>query len=47
MVAEGIRFKTNVEVGKTISSKELLAEHDAVLLSVGSSWPRDLPIPGK
>lgn len=47
MSAEGISFKTNAEVGKTISSKELLDEYDAVLLAMGSTWPRDLPLPGK
>jgi len=47
MSSEGIVFKTNVDVGKTIDAKELLYENDAVLLAVGSTLPRDLPIPGK
>lgn len=47
MSSEGIVFKTNVEVGKTIDAKELLYENDAILLAVGSTLPRDLPIPGK
>lgn len=46
MKDEGIIFKTNVEVGKTVGANELLSENDAVLLAVGSTWPRDLPIPG-
>ena len=37
---------TNAEVGKTVGTKELLVDNDAVLLAVGSTWPRDLPIPG-
>ncbi|KXJ22785.1 putative glutamate synthase [NADPH] [Exaiptasia diaphana] len=47
MKDEGIIFKTNAEVGKTVGAKELLSENDAVLLAVGSTWPRDLPIPGR
>jgi glutamate synthase (NADPH/NADH) len=46
MSAEGIKFVTNTEVGKTIGTKELLDDNDTVLLAVGSTWPRDLPIPG-
>ncbi|XP_046391906.1 glutamate synthase [NADH] isoform X1 [Ischnura elegans] len=47
MQEEGIVFKTGVNVGKDISAKELYEEHDALLLSVGATWPRDLPIPGR
>ncbi|XP_014251077.1 glutamate synthase [NADH], amyloplastic isoform X2 [Cimex lectularius] len=44
---EGIQFKTNVNVGKDISAKELCEEYDAVILCTGATWPRDLPIPGR
>uniref|UniRef100_A0A0B7B9R4 glutamate synthase (NADH) n=1 Tax=Arion vulgaris TaxID=1028688 RepID=A0A0B7B9R4_9EUPU len=44
---EGIVFKTNVEVGKTITAKSLLTDNDAVLCALGATWPRDLPIPGR
>jgi hypothetical protein len=45
---EGIDFKCNVEVGsKKMSAKKLLEENDAVVLCLGATWPRDLPIPGK
>jgi glutamate synthase (NADPH/NADH) len=27
--------------------QELVEEYDAVLLSTGATWPRDLPIPGR
>lgn len=43
---EGIQFKCNVEVGKTITAHELEAEFDAVLLATGSTIKRELPIPG-
>lgn len=44
---EGIEFKCNVEVGKDLSAKDLMKENDAVLLALGATWPRDLPIPGR
>ena len=44
---EGIEFKMNVEVGKDVQAKELMEENDAVLLALGATWPRDLPIPGE
>ncbi len=47
MTAEGIEFKTGVVVGKEFSAKDLVEQHDAVCLCLGSTWPRDLPIPGK
>lgn len=47
LAAEGIIFKTNVNVGKDISAKELSEEYDAVVLCTGATWPRDLPLAGK
>ena len=47
LAAEGISFKTNINVGKDISAKELSEEYDAVVLCTGATWPRDLPLPGK
>lgn len=47
MAAEGIIFQTDTEIGKNLSCDKLLDEHDAVLLSTGATWPRDLPIPGR
>ncbi|KAK7580461.1 hypothetical protein V9T40_001090 [Parthenolecanium corni] len=47
LAEEGIMFKTNVNVGKDISAKELVEEYDAVILCTGATWPRDLPIPGR
>ena len=44
---EGIIFKTGVMVGKDLTGQQLLEENDAVLLCLGSTWPRDLPIPGR
>jgi len=47
MAAEGVTFKVNTEVGKDITASELQKEFDAVLLCLGATWPRDLPIPNR
>jgi glutamate synthase (NADPH/NADH) small chain len=45
--AEGIRFETNVEVGKDIPAGQLLSGFDAVCLAMGVGVPRDLPVEGR
>jgi glutamate synthase (NADPH/NADH) small chain len=47
MAAEGVEFRTGVEVGMTISVKSLLEGYDAVALTGGAEWPRDLEVPGR
>ena len=47
MAEEGIEFKPNTDVGKDISPKELNENYDSVLLCLGATWPRDLPIPDR
>ncbi|HVY56739.1 MAG TPA: glutamate synthase subunit beta [Xanthobacteraceae bacterium] len=47
MEAEGVTFHYGVNVGVDLASDELLAGHDAVVLTGGSEAPRDLPIPGR
>ena len=46
MEAEGVRFKTSVNVGVDIHITEIREKYDAVVLAGGSEKPRDLPIPG-
>lgn len=46
LVDEGIEFRTGVNVGVDIDSKELLATFDAVVLSGGATIRRGLPIKG-
>ena len=41
MEAEGVTFHCNVNVGKTVSAKELAEKHDAMLLAMGSEHPFD------
>jgi glutamate synthase (NADPH/NADH) small chain len=45
--AEGVIFKTNVNVGKDISGEELRRQFDAVGLTLGAEQARDLPVPGR
>ncbi|KAG6874273.1 glutamate synthase [NADH] [Termitomyces sp. Mi166 len=47
MVAEGITFVPNADVGVDIDAAQLRAENDAVVLCTGATWPRDLRIPGR
>jgi len=47
MEAEGVEFRTAVEVGATLSIKSLLEGYDAVALTGGAEWPRDLEVPGR
>ncbi len=41
MRAEGVRFRTNVALGKDVSLDELTTRFDAVILAMGASRPRD------
>jgi len=47
MEVEGIDFQPGVNVGVDITAKQLLAAFDAVVLTGGSTIPRDLKVPGR
>jgi len=47
MRLEGTVFKTGVDVGSDITGEQLLERFDAVVLAVGSTVARDLPVPGR
>ena len=47
MQAEGVTFRTSTNVGKDFPVDRLRREFDTVCLAVGSTQPRDLPIPGR
>ena len=47
MEAEGILFKTGVNVGYDITGEELRRGFDAIVLCGGATRPRDLNIPGR
>ncbi|MFI9274435.1 glutamate synthase subunit beta [Kitasatospora sp. NPDC052896] len=47
MRAEGTRFRTGVAVGTGLPADRLRAEHDAVVVAVGATAWRKLPVPGR
>jgi glutamate synthase (NADPH/NADH) small chain len=47
MEAEGTRFRAGVDVGHDLTGKQLRDRYDAVVLAVGSTIARDLPVPGR
>src|SRR5438477_362200 len=42
MAAEGVEFRPNSHVGGNVPVEDLQEEFDAILLSGGAEWPRDL-----
>ena len=42
--AEGIVFKPNSNIGVNVLAADLKSQFDAVVIAVGSTVPRDLPI---
>ena len=47
MEAEGVIFRTSVNVGTDITVEELKAKYDAVVIAVGATAWRDLDAPGR
>ena len=47
MEAEGTRFRAGVNVGVDITGEQLRSKYDAVVLAVGSTNWRDIPVPGR
>ncbi len=47
MVDAGIKFEINAHVGVDINAQQLRQDFDVILLTGGSTVPRDLPIPGR
>ncbi|HMT91296.1 MAG TPA: glutamate synthase subunit beta, partial [Dermatophilaceae bacterium] len=47
MEAEGTRFRCGVDVGGEITGQQLRTRFDAVVLAMGATVPRDLPVPGR
>jgi glutamate synthase (NADPH/NADH) small chain len=45
--AEGVEMRYGVDVGTDVGTEDLLAEHDAVVLAIGSRVHRDLNVPGR
>jgi len=47
MKAEGVIFRTEVEIGVDVEMPTLIEEFDAVAMTVGAEAPRDLEVPGR
>jgi len=47
MEGEGVIFRTNFEVGVTVSVERLLDDYDVLIMAGGAENPRDLPVPGR
>ncbi|HKP88375.1 MAG TPA: glutamate synthase subunit beta [Thermoleophilaceae bacterium] len=45
--AEGVEMRTGVDVGVDVTADELREQYDAVVVAIGSTVPRDLPVPGR
>jgi glutamate synthase (NADPH/NADH) small chain len=45
--AERVTFRTGVDVGSDLTATELRESHDAVVLAVGATQWRELPVPGR
>ena len=47
MQAEGVKFRAGVDVGTDVTGTDLRRRYDAIVLSVGATSWRDLPVPGR
>lgn len=47
MIAEGVKFVCNAEVGKNLDIKEVKKQNDAVCIAIGAGVPRDLKVEGR
>ena len=47
MEVEGVIFRTNMEVGVTVSVERLMDDYQVLVLAGGAEQPRDLAVPGR
>ena len=47
MADEGVEFRVETEIGRDVTAASLREDFDAVVLCVGATRPRDLPVPGR
>ena len=47
MAAEGVEFRARVHVGVDVTVEQLLSEYDAIAMTGGAEWARNLEIPGR
>jgi glutamate synthase (NADPH) small chain len=47
MEAEGVKFRSGVEIGIDLTGEDLRQRYDAVVVAVGATAWRELPVPGR
>jgi glutamate synthase (NADPH/NADH) small chain len=47
MAAEGVEFRPGTHIGVDVKADVLLAEYDAIVLTGGAEYPRNLEVPGR
>ena len=47
METEGVIFRTNMEIGATVSVERIMDDYHVLVLAGGAEHPRDLPVPGR
>ncbi|WP_309602590.1 glutamate synthase subunit beta [Sphingomonas sp.] len=47
MEAEGVIFRTGMEIGVNVTVDRILDDYDVMVLAGGAEWPRDLDVPGR
>ena len=47
MQAEGVEFRTNMDIGGAVAAEDILNSYDAVVLCCGAKKARDLNVPGR
>jgi len=47
MIKEGLTLKTGTQIGRDISTGELVSNFDALCIAIGSGQPRDLSVEGR
>ena len=47
MAAEGVKFRSGVEIGIDLTGSDLRKRYDAVVVAIGATAWRDLPVPGR
>jgi len=47
MKAEGVEIVANCRVGFDVHADDLRRKHDVIVLAIGATKPRDLPVPGR
>jgi len=47
LAAEGVQFRTGIDVGEDVTVEELRAKFDAICIATGAGAPRNLEVPGR